>query len=178
MLEWAPEEMSVKTNQFGRAKGCSGTHMLINVWQKILYNLEDRRAPTVLTSIDYAKAFNRLSFQHCLMAFSKRGASSPIIELIASFLTGKTMSVRVGSTWSNPCSVNGGCPQGSILRVFLFNLTTDDLEDESEYVDVARRIDPPDFDCSSADGTTLAALTSRLMSWEDSTRATSSRRGP
>ena len=88
VLEWASEEVSVKTNQFGGVKGCSGTHMLINVWQKILSNLEDRRAATVLTSINYAKAFNCLSFQHCLMAFSKRGASSPIIELIASFLQG------------------------------------------------------------------------------------------
>lgn len=30
--------------------------------------------------------------------------------------------------------MTGGCPQGSILGVFLFNVTTDDLEDSSDYV--------------------------------------------
>ena len=89
---------------------------------------------TVLTSIDYTKAFNRLSFQHCLRAFAKQGASTPILRLLATFLTGRSMSVRVSSTWSAPRSVSGGCPQGSILGVLLFNITTDDLEDNSRYV--------------------------------------------
>ena len=107
--------------------------MILKVWQKILSNLEDRRAATVLTSIDYAKAFNRLSFQHCLKAFAGKGASTQIVSLLATFLTGRSMKVRVGSSWSEPRAVTRGCPQGSILGVFLFNVTTDDLEDSSEY---------------------------------------------
>ena len=45
------------------------------------------------------------------------------------FLSNRTMSVKVGSLWLAPRPVTGGCPQGSILGVFLFNTTTDDLED-------------------------------------------------
>ena len=41
------------------------------------------------------------------------------------------MSVRVGQEWSSPLDVNGGCPQGSVLGVKLFNTTTDSLEDDS-----------------------------------------------
>ena len=145
VLQWASQEVSCKFNQFGGVKKCSGTHMLIQIWQKILANLKDRRAGTVLTSIDYAKAFNRLSYQHCLKAFAKQGASTAVLRLIATFLTGRSMSVRVSSTWSSLRMVSGGCPQGSILGVLLFNLTTDDLEEGSDYVEPAYRPDlqPP-----------------------------------
>ena len=84
----------------------------------------------MITSIDYAKAFNRLSFQHCLSAFARKGASSQILRIIATFLSNRTMAVRVGTSWSDKKPVTGGCPQGSILGFFLFNTTTDDLEDD------------------------------------------------
>ena len=45
------------------------------------------------------------------------------------------MSVRVGSEWSERLPVYGGVPQGSILGVLLFNVTTDDLEDDAEEED-------------------------------------------
>ena len=109
--------------------------MMIDVWDRILSNLEDCRAATILTSVDYSKAFNRLSFQHCLRAFEAHGASSPVLSLLATFLTNRTMSVRVGQSWSTERQVNGGVPQGSILGVFLFNVSIDDLEDGCPDVD-------------------------------------------
>ena len=39
------------------------------------------------------------------------------------------MTLRIDHEWSTPLSVHGGVPQGSILGVFLFNVTTDDIED-------------------------------------------------
>ena len=130
ILKYAQEEISLKDNQFGGVKGCSTTHMVIEVLQEVCDNAEDYRSATVLAAIDYAKAFNRVSYQHCLEAFRKKGSSTRIIRLLASFLTNRTMSVRVGSAWSLPLEVTGGCPQGSILGVFIFNTTTDDLEDK------------------------------------------------
>ena len=142
-------------------KGCSVSHLLADLWDEILWNLEDDRAATTLTAIDYSKAFNRLSFQHCLKAFSKKGASSSTIALLATFLSNRTMSVRVGQTWSEPRPVYGGVPQGSILGVLLFNISTDDLEDEEEH-------DPCTFideDSDSWEGlpSPLDALPSREM---------------
>ena len=130
VLNWALSQVKLKENQFGGSKGCGTSHLLISVWQNILEDLEDCRAATLLTAIDYAKAFNRMSFQECLNAFARHGASSEIIALVATFLTGRTMSVRVGNEWSRPRAVHGGVPQGSILGVLLFNITTDNLEDE------------------------------------------------
>ena len=130
LLQYAIEEVSTKDNQYGGKKGHSTSHLLIEVWQNICENSEDYRAATALAAIDYSKAFNRLSFQHCLQAFKRKGASTTVIRLIATFLTNRCMSVRVGDEWSEELPVNGGCPQGSILGVFLFNMTTDDLEDD------------------------------------------------
>ena len=137
LLKKIKEETGLKTNQFGGVKGCSTTHMVVGLLQEICENAEDYRSATILTAIDYSKAFNRVSFQHCLEAFRRKGASTPVLRLIASFLTGRTMSVRVGEAWSEPLEVNGGCPQGSVLGVRLFNTTTDNLEDE--FLDQERR---------------------------------------
>lgn len=45
--------------------------MLINIWQNICEDLEDYRAVTVLSAIDYSKAVKRMSFQECLKSFKK-----------------------------------------------------------------------------------------------------------
>ena len=73
ILNWAQSEVKVKQNQYGGMKGCSTSHMLIGVWDEIVRGLEDDRAAVMLTSIDYAKAFNRLSFQHCFSRICKEG---------------------------------------------------------------------------------------------------------
>ena len=132
VLNWLSTEVTCKTNQYGGIKGSSVSHLLVDLWDEIAWNLEDGRAATMITAIDYAKAFNRLSFQHCLEAFARKGASSQTISLLATFLSNRTMSVRVSNTWSSPLPVYGGVPQGSILGVLLFNIATDDLEDGQE----------------------------------------------
>ena len=38
------------------------------------------------------------------------------------------MSVRINQAFSDPLPVCGGCPQGSLLGVFLFNISVDDVE--------------------------------------------------
>ena len=137
VLALLQEETTMKENQFGGVKNCSTTHMVITILQEICENAEDYRSATVLCAIDFAKAFNRMSFQHCLEALRKKNASTPILRLIATFLTNRTMTVRVGTCWSDPLPVSGGCPQGSILGVELFNNTTEDLEER--FMDFEKR---------------------------------------
>ena len=105
-------------------------HLLVDMWDNILTALEDARSAVTITEIDYAKAFDRLSFQHCLEAFARKGASTETIAILATFLSNRTMSVRVGKVWSSPLPVYGGVPQGSILGVLVFNISMDDLEDD------------------------------------------------
>ena len=128
LLSWIREEVTVRHNQYGGVRGCSTQHHLLHTWETILEDLEDSRSATVLTSIDFSKGFNRVSHQHCLKAFAAHGASTPVLALLATFLQDRTMTVRINKDFSPPLPVNGGCPLGSLLGVYLFNVSIDDIE--------------------------------------------------
>ena len=132
VLGWLTEQVGMRSNQMGGMRGAGTEHYLVELYQLILESLEDPRAASVITSIDYSKAFNRLDFLRCLEALAAKGASTELIRIVGSFLTSRTMSVKVGQAMSRPRVVLGGVPQGSILGVFLFNATIDNFEAASK----------------------------------------------
>ena len=142
VLNWCQNYVQPKTNQFGGQKGCSTYHFLAEAIDQITENLEDSRAACILTSIDYSKAFNRVEHLPLLQAFASKGAPNHLIKILATFLTGRTMSVRVGMSRSTPKGVNAGAPQGSVLGTYVFNVATDDLEEGVNYTEeVDRNVD-------------------------------------
>ena len=106
--------------------------MLVDVWSRITKDLEDNRAASVITAIDYSKAFNRPEHLPCLKALEKKGAGNGLIGIIASFLHQRQMTVRIGEEKSDLLQVNAGAPQGSVLGSFLLNVGTDDLDKGQE----------------------------------------------
>ena len=135
VLEWAGLQVKLRTNQFGGVKGSGAEHYLVELWQKVLENLEDPRAASLITSIDYSKAFNRMDFPHCLRSLANKGLCNELLRIIASFLSNREMRVKVGAALSAPRPVLGGVPQGSILGVFLFNCAIDMFEAHSTDVE-------------------------------------------
>ena len=135
VLPWLTGQTGLRSNQYGGVRGCGTEHFLLELWQRVLEDLDDSRSGTFLTTIDYAKAFNRLDFVRCLEALKEKGASKELINIVASFLSGRKMAVKVGSDFSTFRSVEGGVPQGSLLGVYLFNLTIDSFESSSPDVE-------------------------------------------
>ena len=129
VLGWSRETVVPKLNQYGGEPKASAAHLLIEVMSDITTALEDNRAGVVVSGIDFSKAFNRLDHAKCLRAFAKKGAPSEIIQMIASFLSGRNMMVRLEGVQSTPLQVNAGAPQGSVLGCYLFNVGVDDLEE-------------------------------------------------
>ena len=127
MLDQLKKDVKLNQNQFGGIKGTGVDHFLIETWNEVLTALEDPNAAASLMSIDFEKAFNRMSHPHCLEALSKLNADSRSISLVHAFLYGRTMKIKVGQTMSQPRSVPGGSPQGSILGNFLFCVATNEL---------------------------------------------------
>ena len=130
VLEWCREEVKPKLNQYGGEPGASAAHLLVEVMDDVTSALEDNRSAVILSAVDFSKAFNRLEHKHCLESFRKKGASSDVIELLASFLSGRQMTVRIGKVSSDLLPVNAGAPQGSVLGCYLFNVGVDDLEED------------------------------------------------
>ena len=129
VLKWSRKLVNAKRNRYGGEKKCSSTHFLIDAMDEMTTDLEDNRNVCVVTSIDFSKAFNRLQHLSCLQAFQRKGASTEIIALLASFMSGRKMAVRIGSRTSSFKAVNAGAPQGSVLGSYLFAIGIDDIEE-------------------------------------------------
>ena len=129
MMDEIRKEVQIDCDQYGGIKHCGAEHFLIQAWDNILTTLEDNRSTTNLITIDYAKVFNRMSHHHCLHSFRRKGASENTLRMIRSFLTGRTMQVKVGQQLSSRKRINGGSPQGSVLANALFCATLEGMQD-------------------------------------------------
>ena len=83
-----------------------------------------------LMSVDFSKAFNRLSHNACLEKMSEKNASNQSIGMVYAFLEGRQMQVRSGNLLSTLRNVHGGSPQGTKLGNLLFCLSIDDIVHE------------------------------------------------
>ena len=129
VLDWSRQEVVPKTNQYGGEPGASATHLLVEVMSGVTSALEDNRAGVVVSAIDFSKAFNRLDHAEYLRSFADKGASTDILQLLAAFLSGRSMTVRLEGQQSLKRPVNAGAPQGSVLGCYLFNIGVDNLEE-------------------------------------------------
>ena len=87
------------------------------------------REEAKLMSVDFEKAFNRMDHATCLKALLRLGAKREDVELVCTFLSDRTMKVKVGDAYSSPRLVPGGSPQGSILGTFLFCAATNEFNE-------------------------------------------------
>ena len=124
VLDKLKEEVTISKRQYGGIKGSGTDHFLVDTWNEIITTLEAPDTAANLISVDFAKAFNRMHHYHCLEALADLGAEMTTIDWVACFLYKRTMSVRIGNSYSVPRDVPGGSPQGSILGNFLFCSTT------------------------------------------------------
>ena len=108
LLETSP---NWKSNQHGGRKGSSTDHVLIQMWDTIITELDkgnERPKAAVLCGIDFSKSFSRCSYQSILSSYVDLGASQWIIDMHAAFLLDRSMQVKVGNTLSQAFPVTGG----------------------------------------------------------------------
>ena len=79
--------------------------------------------------VDFAKAFDSVSHIKLLHKLNSYGISGHPHSWISAWLSGRTQSVKLGSSFSTPKSVLSGILQGSVLGPLLFLIYINDLVD-------------------------------------------------
>ena len=131
ILEKLCRELSPDPDQFGGLKGCGAEHMMVELWDRILRVMDDGDQAACLLGIDFEKAFNRMDHGHCLRQLRALGASDESLALVASFLSGRIMTININGVNCGERYILRGSPQGSVLGCLLYCVTTQTLTDAS-----------------------------------------------
>ena len=100
---------------------------LLNVQNDILLNMA-QGSVTALTLLDLSAAFDTIDHTILLDRLNVYyGLSELALGWFKSYLSGRTHSVKVGSTLSHPAALHYGVPQGSVLGPILFSLYTNPI---------------------------------------------------
>ena len=109
-------------NQHGYKKNHSTETVLLKLVNDIRINF-DKSNVTVLLLLDLSAAFTTVSVDILLNILSVEiDVRSIVYNWFKSYLTGRTMSVKINNDFSNHVLVNSGIPQGSVLNPILFNI--------------------------------------------------------
>ena len=112
-------------DQLGGLPGCSIVHYIIRMTDFILRNLDNSSkgpAAVIATTVDFSKAFNRMSHNKIVTILSDLNIPTCALRLIISYLSNRSMCVRFHGAISSEKSMPGGGPQGTLLIVLLFIL--------------------------------------------------------
>ena len=153
-------------DQHGFMKKRSTTTNLLSFVSTLVQKIEKRQQVDAVY-VDFAKAFDRVPHILAVEKLKRLGLPDWLTEWILSYLTGRSSTVKIGETCSEPFQIHSGVPQGSILGPLLFILFINDLSTQlkspkSFYADDLKfyRIITTPVDCCA-----LQADVDTLMSW-------------
>ena len=113
--------------QLAYRKHYSTESALLNIHNNILLNMA-KGSVTALTLLDLSAACDTIDYIILLDRLNVYyGISELALGWFKSYLSGRTHSVKVGSTLSHPAALQYGVPQGSVLGPILFSLYTNPI---------------------------------------------------
>ena len=162
LCDFLEENALLHRFQSGFRKFHSTETALIRLVDQLLFDLEKNRA-SGLVFIDYKKAFDLIDHGLLLEKLKAYGVRDNELELLRSYLSGRTQYVHINGCHSSPRSVSAGVPQGSILGPILFLLFINDLPSAAQHSTVDIYADDTTLSLSSDVTNGLTAMSSALQ---------------
>ena len=78
--------------------------------------------------LDFSKAFDTVDHSLLLKKLERYGIRGPALHLLKSYLTNRTMAVKINNSTSNLLNINIGVPQGSCLGPLFYLIYANDLQ--------------------------------------------------
>jgi hypothetical protein len=124
--------------QAGFRKGRCSVEHIVRLVEHAKKNLTQKRT-TFAAFFDIKKAFDTVWHAKLLQKLSQLGISGHLYDFVKTFLSGRSIVVKVGSSLSDIFHVNMGVPQGSVISPILFAVMLHDIH---------QAISKPDFNLS------------------------------
>ena len=121
LLAFLETNSLLSNHQYGFRQARSTGDLLayaVHAWSSALESYGESR----VISLDISKAFDRVWHKGLLAKLPMYGLHHTLIKWISSFLSGRSIAIRVDGYLSNPHSINSGVPQGSVISPVLFIL--------------------------------------------------------
>ena len=126
LSEYMEGEGLLSERQHGFRKGHSTTHAVAQLSNFVSKKL-DNRTPTLVTYIDFKKAFDCVQHSLLLDKLGNLGLGPVVVEWVKSYLTGRRQRVYANGVYSPSQWITQGVPQGSVLGPLFYIIYANDM---------------------------------------------------
>lgn len=116
----------IQDEQFGFRPKHSTVHQVLRLVEYITEGF-NRRQSTAAVFFDVAKAFDKVWHEGLLFKMLEAGVPLGLVQLIASYLNGRKVRIKLSGTRSTERILTAGVPQGSLLSPILYCIFVSDV---------------------------------------------------